>query len=240
MALVVTIIIIIILSTVTINMAFGDNGLIKQAQLARDMTANVIVSENEDTNRVMQEFANVMAEDGGEGEEPEPNPPEETEFVDVLPSKPSLSSGMTPVKYVENTGWVRTTTDDNEWYDYSQKKWANIVLDDASWNGDVLNEDAAYSMLVWIPRYAYQITSQYHQSGSGAGNINIVFIDIANKNKEGTTTYSTSYPSASTGIGMSDYVVHPAFNYGGTALSGFWVGKYETSNVEGIRRRYNS
>ena len=68
MALVVTIIIIIILSTVTINMAFGDNGLIKQAQLAKDMTANVIVSENEDTNRVMQEFANVMADDGEGGE----------------------------------------------------------------------------------------------------------------------------------------------------------------------------
>ena len=32
---------------------------------------------------------------------------------------------------------------------------------------------------------------------------------------------------------MSDYVVHPAFDYGGTALPGFWVGKFESSNTAG-------
>ena len=32
---------------------------------------------------------------------------------------------------------------------------------------------------------------------------------------------------------MADYVVHPAFNYGGARLPGFWVGKYETSSKEG-------
>ena len=36
-ALVITIIVIIILSTVTIDLAFGNNGLIKRAQLAKDM-----------------------------------------------------------------------------------------------------------------------------------------------------------------------------------------------------------
>ena len=46
-ALVITIIIIIILSTITLNMAFGDNGLIKQVQKAKDMTANSIASEQE-------------------------------------------------------------------------------------------------------------------------------------------------------------------------------------------------
>ena len=78
-------------------------------------------------------------------------------------------------------------------------------------------------MLVWIPRYAYQITSGYHQSGEeinssdeivGAGNINIVFIDTNNQNKGKTVTYSEVYPNATTGGGMDDYVVHPAFNYG--------------------------
>ena len=39
-ALVITIIVIIILSTVTIDLAFGNNGLIKRAQLAKDMAAN--------------------------------------------------------------------------------------------------------------------------------------------------------------------------------------------------------
>ena len=57
------IIIIIILATVTINMTFGDNGLIKQAQLAKDMTANSVQTEQENMNSLMQEYANVMAED---------------------------------------------------------------------------------------------------------------------------------------------------------------------------------
>ncbi len=228
-ALVITIIIIIILATVTINMAFGDNGLITQAQKAKDMTANSIASEQEGMNRVMSEYLNVMAEDS---EITPPDIPEEPYVDSVLPTAPELSDGMTPVKW-NGSNWVRTTSDDEEWYDYANKEWANVVLGDASWNGNTLNENEPYSMLVWIPRYAYQITSQYHTSTSSAGNINIVFVDTNNRNKAGTTTYSTSYPSATAGAssGMSSYVVHPAFNYGGTALPGFWVGKFETSNT---------
>ena len=236
-ALVITIVILIILATVTINMAFGDNGLVKYAEEARDKTANSTTAEAEGINSMVDQFANVMAEDS---EIPLPDP-----YVDsVLPTAPKLSDGMTPVKYEEGTGWIKTNEYDSSWYNYANKEWANIVLGDASWKkeGDkeILDEEKAYSMLVWIPRYAYQITSGYHQSGAeinpsdetiGAGNINIVFIDTANKNKEGTTTYSEAYPSYATGSGMEDYVVHPAFNYGGTKLSGFWVGKYETSHT---------
>ena len=154
------------------------------------------------------------------------------DYVDsVLPNAPKLSDGMTPVKW-NGSNWIKTTTTDSGWYNYANKQWANVVLGDATFNGSTLDESKPYSMLVWIPRYAYQITSQYHQSGSGAGNINIVFIDTANKNKAGTTTYSETYPSYSTGSGMSNYVVHPAFNYGGTKLPGFWIGKFETSNTQ--------
>ena len=39
-ALVITIVILIILATVTINTVFGDNGLIKQAEYARDLSSN--------------------------------------------------------------------------------------------------------------------------------------------------------------------------------------------------------
>ena len=241
-ALVITIIIIIILATVTINMAFGDNGLITQAQKAKDMTANSIAAEQEGMNSVMSEYLNVMAEDS---EIPVPNPPEEPYVDRVLPSAPELSDGMVPVKW-NGSNWVRTTADDEEWYDYANKEWANIVLTPESganagkdatgtadlFNSDgILNEDSAYTMLVWIPRYAYQITTNYHTNAAEGGNINIVFIDTNNQNKEKTTTYSTSYPNATTGGGMDDYVVHPAFNYGGTQLPGFWVGKFETSNT---------
>ena len=233
-ALVITIVVIIILATVTINFAFGKGGIIRQAEKAAEYYAN-------DTKYTEESLANVTAYLNaamGEGnilDEPE-------DHVDkVLPAAPKVAEGMTPVKYVEGTGWVQTTVADEEWYNYADKKWANVVLADASWNDaelngeivKVLNEsgNTPYSMLVWIPRYAYQITSQYHQSGSTAGTIEVVFIDTNNQDKGKTTTYSEEYPSFATGSGMSDFVVHPAFNYGEEKLSGFWVGKYETSHT---------
>ncbi len=236
-ALVITIVILIILATVTINMAFGDNGLVKYAEEARDKTANSTTAEAEGINSMVDQFANVMAE---ESEIPLPDP-----YVDsVLPTAPKLSDGMTPVKYEEGIGWVKTNEYDSSWYNYENKEWANIVLGDATFitseSGEILDESKDYSMLVWIPRYAYQITSGYHQSGEeinpsdgtlGAGTINVVFIDKNNQNKDKSKTYSETYPSYATGSGMEDYVVHPAFNYGGTKLSGFWVGKYETSHT---------
>ena len=237
-ALVITIIIIIILATVAINFAFGDNGLINRAEQASDFYANDTKYTEESMTNVESYLNEMIAETGGED-----TPPEET--VDVLPTKPSLSDGMVPVKW-NGSNWVRTTADDEEWYDYANKEWANIVLTpesganagkDATGTVDlfnkegILNEDSAYTMLVWIPRYAYQITTNYHTNATEGGNINIVFIGTNNQNKEKTKTYSTSYPNATTGGGMDDYVVHPAFNYGGIQLPGFWVGKFETSNT---------
>lgn len=86
---------------------------------------------------------------------------------------------------------------------------------------------------VWIPRYAYRITSGWHSSS--AGEIEIVFVDKNNEDKDGNI-YDTTYAVATDGIvqgqGMTDYVVHPAFNFGDDTLDGFWVGKYETSNTD--------
>ena len=237
-ALVITIVIIIILATVSISAVFGDSGLIKKAQEAKDMTANSIIKEQEEMNKLLAEYDNIMNEDSNI---PEPEIP----YIDSeLAVEPTLSDGMIPVKW-NGTNWVKTTKTDSEWYDYANKEWANIVLGDATFepseSGEILDESKDYSMLVWIPRYAYQITSGYHQSGAeinpsdgttGAGTINVVFIDKNNQNKDKSKTYNETYPSYSDGIGMTDYVVHPAFNFGGNKLAGIWVGKYETSNED--------
>ena len=213
--------------------------MITRAEQAKDFYANDTKYTEGSMTNVESYLNRTIAGTGGED-----TPPEET-FVDVLPTKPSLSDGMVPVKW-NGSNWVRTTADDEEWYDYANKEWANVVLTpesginagkDATGTVDlfdsdgILNEDSAYTMLVWIPRYAYQITTNYHTNAAEGGNINIVFIDTNNQNKEKTKTYSTNYPNATTGGGMDDYVVHPAFNYGGTQLPGFWVGKFETSNT---------
>ena len=247
--LVITIIILIILATVSINAVVGENGLIQSAKNSKDSAENEVAQQTGKMNSLLTEYSNIMAEDaeitepgeganpGGDGgDEPEPQPGDPIDGT--LAVGPQVSDGMTPVKYIEGTGWVKTTATDEEWYNYSEKKWANIVLGDATFSKsgsyEILDENSTYSMLVWIPRYAYKITSMYHQSGSGAGTIEIVFLNTANEDKDGNS-YSgkTAYPSASTGSGMIDYVVHPSFNWDGVPLAGYWVGKFESSIYEG-------
>ena len=244
-ALVVTIVILIILATVAINATFGENGLIKRAEEAKEMQEEATRNEEQAIANAVEYMNEILGGAGGSGTD-EPEGPE-VYVDDTIAEAPKLSEGMVPVKWDSTQSkWIKTTADDEEWYDYANKEWANIVLTptsgenegkDATGTTDVFNEDGTlnesskYSMLVWIPRYAYQITSQYHQSGSTGGNINIVFVDTANQNKEKTKTYNENYPSYTTGSAMTDYVVHPAFNYGGKKLPGFWVGKYETSHT---------
>ena len=123
---------------------------------------------------------------------------------------PKLGSGMTPIKW-NGSSWVNTTGSDKDWYDYTSKKWANAKTSDGS-------------MWVWIPRYAYSITSGYHSSS--AGNIEVEFMKgLTNE----TSTGRTSFQNAS---GQGNWNIHPAFNYGQT-VSGLWVAKFEASNSSG-------
>ena len=123
---------------------------------------------------------------------------------------PKLGTGMTPIKW-NGSSWVNTTGSDPEWYDYTAKKWANAKTADGS-------------MWVWIPRYAYSITSGYHSST--AGNIDVEFMKgLTNE----TSTGRTRFDNAS---GQGNWNIHPAFNYGST-VSGIWVAKFEASNSGG-------
>ena len=123
---------------------------------------------------------------------------------------PKLGTGMTPIKW-NGSSWVNTTGSDPEWYDYTAKKWANAKTSDGS-------------MWVWIPRYAYSITSGYHSST--AGNIDVEFMKgLTNE----TSTGRTRFDNAS---GQGKWNIHPAFNYGQT-VSGIWVAKFEASNSGG-------
>ena len=68
LALVLTIIIIIILSTVTINMAFGDNGLIKQAEDARNRTEDLTGEVSKNMNDLLSDYMNMLEGEGGSSE----------------------------------------------------------------------------------------------------------------------------------------------------------------------------
>ena len=72
-ALVVTIVILIILATISISALFGENGLIKKAQEARDHQSNAVAMEQGEMDELADEYANLLEE--GNGEETPTEPP---------------------------------------------------------------------------------------------------------------------------------------------------------------------
>lgn len=59
-ALVITIIVLIILSTVTISTLMGDNGLISQAKKTKNDVSGTISDAGDETNKLLDEYANMM------------------------------------------------------------------------------------------------------------------------------------------------------------------------------------
>ena len=66
-ALVVTIVILIILATISIGVLFGENGLIKKAQEAKQHQSNAVAMEEGEMDKLAEEYANIMASEGNGG-----------------------------------------------------------------------------------------------------------------------------------------------------------------------------
>ena len=216
-ALIITIIVMLILAGITINILFSDNGIIKKAQDAVNATNKAGEDEQEGLQNLanwLEDYINGTGGSGSTGGDlPSDGSYSETKGVNT----PKLGSEMIPIKWNGST-WVETTGDDPDWYDYttSAKKWANAKTSDGS-------------MFVWIPRYSYQIASNYHNGGEGiSGTINIKFLkDASNMASDGTTSWNNS-------SGQGNWNIHPAFNYG-QEVAGIWVAKFEASNDGGLK-----
>ena len=182
-ALVVTIVVLLILAGVTINSVLGDNGIFSTAKEAANKFNEAQQAEAEELENLLGQLDNIL-NDTGTGEEPtDPEVPEaptpENSNGSFSSEKgvntPKLVAGMTPVVWDEtaNNGqgdWVEAENVD-EWYNYKTtevngtqaKQWANAMTEDGS-------------LWVWIPRYAYQIASEYHTNSTTGGTINIEFL----------------------------------------------------------------
>ena len=139
---------------------------------------------------------------------------------------PKLADGMEAIKYVAGQDTNPTTYETIT----SGSKWANAMTKDGS-------------MWVWIPRFAYRITSGYHQSGDdinpedgtlGAGTIEIAFLkDDTNEFLDSniTGTVLTGGITDETYEDDTKWILEPAFTFGDEALTGFWFAKFMASNT---------
>ncbi len=160
----------------------------------------------------------------------------------VTCNSPEIVTGMIPVVYDEVSGNWKKVDNNNmgQWYDYAEKKWANVMLSD----GTQIAQDGTIttmgSMFVWIPRYAYSITSGYQQGGDADynGTIEIKFL----KETSNITTDETSIRFSEV-AGQNNWIIHPVFRDGSQnnyaeggwdkEISGFWVAKFEASGLTG-------
>ena len=67
-----------------------------------------------------------------------------------------------PIKYVESVdAYIKTDENDIEWYDYSKKNWAMVVISKKNENelfdinGKLLLYAGGYEIYTWIPRFFY-------------------------------------------------------------------------------------
>ena len=121
-------------------------------------------------------------------------------------------------------------------------KKSRLELQNAS-AGTEISMDDILAFYVWIPRYTYKVWNKDKVVGTDSYNARTTGIDITFENGIDTTgtivcnDYSYRAPSSTAGSpnetctgANGDYYTHPAFNFGGYEVKGFWIGKYELSS----------
>ena len=219
-ALVITIIILLILSGISIS-ALTNQGLFKNAKLAKEKAEKEQKKETSLLDQYESEL-NKYIENGR---------------WDGKVNKPELMTGMSAIKFTDPTDsaegtTVDTTSNDTEWYNYENKKWANAKTEDGS-------------MWVWIPRYAYRI---HKENGVETQKFDVVFLvgltdTYYDENGKLQTAQRQTSEDQTIVTNGDTYTVHPAFtnessiNYanGGwdVELAGIWVAKFEAGYASG-------
>ena len=209
-ALVITIIILLILATISIQ-SLTNTGLFAKAQEAKEKTQNAEENQARTLNEYEDELNKYVSDNK-----------DKTAWTGKV-NKPKLMTGMAAIKFIDPTGdekanegsIVKTTDTDTAWYDYDAKKWANAQTQDGS-------------MWVWIPRFAYKINSSNKT-------FDVVFLkDSTNTyldngtekdaEKEGYIVHPAFKNESSTG-----------YENGGwdKDLTGIWVSKFEAGFASG-------
>ncbi len=213
-ALVITIVILIILSTVAISFVFGDSGLIKYAEKAKDLSEADSTEEGKELTNMTDYLNKLLGGENNSPEEPfEPKPTPEPPTGGTAMS--DMTNGIIEIKWLEGNTYNVTDTPNPPQtktisngtmelvkFDSSSKTWVagteySYVKGTGSsdntkskWANAKVTINGIDSYFVWIPRYAYRI---------------IYFKDSTSKTayQEGTLTEADAVASGKI-IGYSD------------------------------------
>ena len=123
-------------------------------------------------------------------------------------NSPKLMEGMTGIYWDASGNEVEVTVDNQDnWYDYSNQKWANAKTEDGSY-------------WVWIPRYEYKITTPYT---STASEITVKFIPETQTTVDSDYTYIHPAFENGSASGKNNNYINGEWD---AEIPGFWVAKY--------------
>ena len=214
-ALVITVVILIILATVTLNVVLGEGGLIQRAQQAKELTEQAALTEQQSLNSLMSEYANIMAEDQ--------NPPiPKSEVEEAKESGTPFEDTTTITDDLDNEVTIPGEFHIAE--DSGTKVEEGIVIEDDSGN-----------QFVWIPVGEYNVSTTINSTGkltneltrrtfTEEGSMPVSGDDaIAGPKAEENNEYYY-------GEGNENSVAKEqigAFKTSATTNKGFYIGKYE-------------
>ena len=231
-ALVVTIVILIILATVSINVVLGEGGLIQQAKLAKELASNSMIAEEESMNTLMQEYANIMAS------EPEiPDPPEGP--TDPTEQTPTQIDSVTKGDVFEETTKVSDASGDILYV----PKGFGIATDSPNEidDGIVITNEGNTKQFVWIPVNDASLSNMYNTTGGEKTLLNVTTKTsiYSNLRQRSGDSYTITTPGSTSGIREPDVLssydtdsqyYQTILGYGSTkAMADGMVAEYNTT-----------
>ena len=221
-ALVITIVILIILATVTLNVVLGEGGLIDRAQQAKDLTEQAALEEQQGLNSLMSEFTNIMAED-----QTPPKIPETTQEAKPNPDEdgPEFENTTTITDDLDNPVTIPGGFHLDK--DSGTKVEEGIVIEDDSGN-----------QFVWIPTGEYNVSTTINSTGKLTNELTRrTFTSTGSTPVNGDEVIDSYYygegNSRSVAYGEIDAFLESAKPVSEGGHGGFYIGRYEqgTGNV---------
>ena len=104
----------------------------------------------------------------------------------------------------------------SNWYNYSESKWANIVVTDGTVSGGQITGATKTTYFTWIPRYEFKITSSQYQQ-QAAARTEVRFLKETSKDTDTGYQIPEAFWFDKNSNGKED---------NGEQLTGYWAMKY--------------
>ncbi len=174
---------------------------------------------------------NILASTVSFGVAANPNSSSYVDYSDAIISdigiyKTALTDTQISTNFCDNVNFIK----ENSLLIYNFKNENNF-------NNTIIDINNINTMWVWIPRYAYKITSGYHSSTTGT--IDLKFLKGTSDTAVDNTKVETTGYVAGTKDTSMHYFTHSAFQNDINQL-GYWVAKFEPTAVEGVVNGYYS